>query len=695
MDELLVSSRAAAKAGFHRNQKVHIILSSESCDLDSVVSSLAMAYFLSRTSSGPPGCSLVFPVLNIPRSQFHLRADVLLLLREAGITMETLVFRDEVDLARLHGNRRLALTLVDHNILPSKDSDLQGAVVEVIDPHILERTPSFSCPVTMEMVMSCATLVMEQILSRAPEILDQQLALLLYGETQGHRRHCVLCRCVCLLSVLCRCYCLLSVLCRCVCLPSVLCKCVCLLSVLCRCYCLLSVLCRCVCLPSVLCKCVCLLSVLCRCYCLLSVLCRCVCLPSVLCKCVCLLSVLCRCYCLLSVLCRCVCLLSVLCRCDCLPCVLCRCVCLLCVLCRCVCLPCVLCRCVCVSCVSSAGVSVSCVSSAGVTVSCVSSAGVSVSCLSSAGVSVSPVAGKVRGKDSQMFQLLQTQFPDLPHRDALHSALRSAKFDLSGFTTEQILLNNMKTVAGGDLRVAVSIVYMSLDLFLQRTNLQQEICHFCQSHHLDAVVAMTISFNDQSDEPVRQVAIYSSNLLYRQEINHALLNSHSPTLCLSPASSPYKDILTYHQDNALASRRNVIPVLTHFLSDWWQREVHCGAGGEELEDQLDQSDVMIYDTFPVNEESADLSDADRLPHVYSACCHHQRRLQLGAGDYGNVEEDYRGRMMPPPPPMNSLVDGCPLDSSFNQEALLEKFSRMGGGEEEQVGMGNKRGVKFQ
>ncbi|XP_071356139.1 exopolyphosphatase PRUNE1-like isoform X9 [Trachinotus anak] len=615
MDELLVSSRAAAKAGFHRNQKVHIILSSESCDLDSVVSSLAMAYFLSRTSSGPPGCSLVFPVLNIPRSQFHLRADVLLLLREAGITMETLVFRDEVDLARLHGNRRLALTLVDHNILPSKDSDLQGAVVEVIDPHILERTPSFSCPVTMEMVMSCATLVMEQILSRAPEILDQQLALLLYGETQGHRRHCVLCRCVCLLSVLCRCYCLLSVLCRCVsvsCLSS----------------------------AGVTVSRVSSAGVSVSCVSSAGVSVSRVFSAGVSVSCVSSADMS-------------------------------------------------------VSCVSSAGVSVSCVSSAGVTVSCVSSAGVSVSCLSSAGVSVSPVAGKVRGKDSQMFQLLQTQFPDLPHRDALHSALRSAKFDLSGFTTEQILLNNMKTVAGGDLRVAVSIVYMSLDLFLQRTNLQQEICHFCQSHHLDAVVAMTISFNDQSDEPVRQVAIYSSNLLYRQEINHALLNSHSPTLCLSPASSPYKDILTYHQDNALASRRNVIPVLTHFLSDWWQREVHCGAGGEELEDQLDQSDVMIYDTFPVNEESADLSDADRLPHVYSACCHHQRRLQLGAGDYGNVEEDYRGRMMPPPPPMNSLVDGCPLDSSFNQEALLEKFSRMGGGEEEQVGMGNKRGVKFQ
>uniref|UniRef100_A0A3B4WT58 Prune exopolyphosphatase 1 n=1 Tax=Seriola lalandi dorsalis TaxID=1841481 RepID=A0A3B4WT58_SERLL len=347
----------------------------ESCDLDSVVSSLAMAYFLFRTSSGPPGCSLVLPVLNIPRSQFHLRADVLLLLREASIATETLVFRDEVDLAHLHGNRRLALTLVDHNILPSTDRDLEGAVVEVIDHHQLQRTTSFACPVTMEMVLSCATLVTERILSRAPEILDQQLALLLYGV---------------------------------------------------------------------------------------------------------------------------------------------------------------------------------------MVVDC---------------MNLSPVAGKVMVKDRKMVHLLQTQFPDLPQRDALHTALHTAKFDLSGFTTEQILLNNMKTVAGGNLKVAVSIVYMSLD------------------------------------------------------INHALLDTRSPALCLSPASSPYKDVLAYHQGNTLASRRKVLPVLTHLLSDWWNRA-------------------------------------------------------LGVEDHGNVEEDYGGRMMPPPPPMNSLVDGCPLDGSFNQEALLEKFSRMGGGEED-------------
>lgn len=37
-------------------------------------------------------------------------------------------------------------------------------------------------------------------------------------------------------------------------------------------------------------------------------------------------------------------------------------------------------------------------------------------------------------------------------------------------------------------------------------------------HHLDALVAMTISFSDQSEEPVKHVAVYSSNLTYRQEV---------------------------------------------------------------------------------------------------------------------------------------------------------------------------------
>lgn len=54
--------------------------------------------------------------------------------------------------------------------------------MEVIDHHLLEREPSPLCPVTVEMVGSCATLVTERIIQKAPQILDPQLAQLLYGK---------------------------------------------------------------------------------------------------------------------------------------------------------------------------------------------------------------------------------------------------------------------------------------------------------------------------------------------------------------------------------------------------------------------------------------------------------------------------------------------------------------------------------
>lgn len=34
----------------------------------------------------------------------------------------------------------------------------------------------------------------------------------------------------------------------------------------------------------------------------------------------------------------------------------------------------------------------------------------------------------------------------------------------SGLTTEQMLLKDMKTISGGDLRLAVSVIYMTLDV---------------------------------------------------------------------------------------------------------------------------------------------------------------------------------------------------------------------------------------
>ncbi|XP_038828400.1 exopolyphosphatase PRUNE1-like [Salvelinus namaycush] len=463
MEGFLQRCSAAIKGSAEGSSGIHVILGNEACDLDSMVSSLAFAYFLSKTS-GSSGKTVV-PVLNIPRAEFHLRSDNVFLLKESGVPPEALVFRDEVDLAGLHRAKRLMLTLVDHNVLPSADIDLEEAVVEVIDHHHLERTPSISCSVTVETVGSCATLVTEHIHHKAPEVLDRQVAQLLYGA---------------------------------------------------------------------------------------------------------------------------------------------------------------------------------------IVLDC---------------VNMAPEAGKVTPKDSQLSCLLESRFPDLPPRGALFQSLQSAKFDISGLSTEQILLKDMKAVSGGDLRLAVSAVYMTLDVFLQRRSLQQELCEFCHKHRFGAVVAMTISFNERS-EPHRQLAVYSSSTLYREEVSQALEKARNPSLSFSPMSSPFNNIKSYLQGNALASRNKVLPILKNFLKEWDKKQVHCGEAEdfEELDDHVDPTGSPSFDD-------------DARPRCFSASRHHRRRL-LGTEDSG-MEEDFQV----PATPMNSLVEGCPLDAGLpriSAEAILEKFSRMGG-----------------
>nr|XP_046254598.1 exopolyphosphatase PRUNE1 [Scatophagus argus] len=181
MDEFLSSCRRAVQAQLNTDQAgsgFHVVLGNEACDVDSMVCALTYAYFLSKTAQSE---MLALPVLNIRQSDLVLRSDNVFLLRQIGLSPDLLLFRDQMDLRALQRAGRLQLTLVDHNVLPSSDSGLEGAVVQVIDHHLLEREPSPSCSVTVEMVGSCATLVTERIIQKAPEILDLQVAQLLYG----------------------------------------------------------------------------------------------------------------------------------------------------------------------------------------------------------------------------------------------------------------------------------------------------------------------------------------------------------------------------------------------------------------------------------------------------------------------------------------------------------------------------------
>ncbi|XP_064258702.1 protein prune homolog 2 isoform X2 [Passer domesticus] len=154
-----------------RLEKVHVVLGNKPCDLDSLISTLAYAYFLDKVS--PPDV-LCLPVLNIPRKDFSYFTETRFILDELKIPESCHIFRDEINLHQLNAEGKLSLTLVNSNMLTSEDKSLESAVVKVINPDE-------QCDRSLELQACSSSLVVKEILQKAPELITQQLAYLLRG----------------------------------------------------------------------------------------------------------------------------------------------------------------------------------------------------------------------------------------------------------------------------------------------------------------------------------------------------------------------------------------------------------------------------------------------------------------------------------------------------------------------------------
>ncbi|EDW86239.1 uncharacterized protein Dwil_GK16048 [Drosophila willistoni] len=135
---------------------LNLVLGNESCDLDSAISALTLAFIYSQRQQQND----YVPVLNIPRMEYPLKTEVGYLLDKCGINQSMLVFRDDLP-EQL--DQRVRVILVDHHI-----SELASLVKEIYDHRPLDKdNPALkSLPkdaiVHLEPELgSCATLIGE------------------------------------------------------------------------------------------------------------------------------------------------------------------------------------------------------------------------------------------------------------------------------------------------------------------------------------------------------------------------------------------------------------------------------------------------------------------------------------------------------------------------------------------------------
>lgn len=367
--------------------KVHVVLGNESCDLDSAVSSTVTAYLLHELQ--PVKNVLVVPVLNIARKDVKLRTEVTYFFEQVDIPLDSIICRDEIDLKKLQSQKKLSLTLVDHNLLPKEDAELQGSVQEIIDHHRLET--SHRCDKTVEMVGSCCTLVAEKVLATKSDLMNPQVALLLYGTI--------------LLDTVC----------------------------------------------------------------------------------------------------------------------------------------------------------------------------------------MSEAARRTTTKDRDVVARLQALLPELT-KDEVFKSLSKARTDVSGLTLDELLRKDLKTVCTVTKRVALSSVPGEIKDIFHENSMETELGNFCKRHGYDALIILTFAVEEKSNSIQRQLAVFSSDVVLKQQLTSSLMAVGEPSLDLQVSHLSTENLITFVQGNIQASRKVVLPVVRKFLSSIEEDNVlpkmneHSAANGSPTTD---------------------------------------------------------------------------------------------------------------
>ncbi|KAJ2496285.1 hypothetical protein IWW47_003825, partial [Coemansia sp. RSA 2052] len=180
---LAANSKALRNPTTVGSQRLTLVLGNESADLDSIVSSLTLAYVLSQKTT------MAIPVINTNRSDMVLRPDSTQLLQHtlatSGTTIEeALTFIDDINLTELIAKAHplLDVWLVDHNAPSSRQAQLEPYVTGIVDHHVDEAKCLVGCSSReqrqIESVGSCATLVAQRLRGLNVDV-DSELALLL------------------------------------------------------------------------------------------------------------------------------------------------------------------------------------------------------------------------------------------------------------------------------------------------------------------------------------------------------------------------------------------------------------------------------------------------------------------------------------------------------------------------------------
>ncbi|OTB08148.1 hypothetical protein M426DRAFT_317251 [Hypoxylon sp. CI-4A] len=161
LQAFLATARAALSAPpSKRSTPLHFVVGNESADLDSLCSTLFLAYFRTHT----PPHTLHIPLCHLPREDLALRPEFSAVLKYASVTPDNVLTLDELPGRDALNPEDTRWLLVDHNVMTGALGQTYGdRVVGCVDHHDDEgKVPKDADPRVIHKCGSCMSLVVDQ-----------------------------------------------------------------------------------------------------------------------------------------------------------------------------------------------------------------------------------------------------------------------------------------------------------------------------------------------------------------------------------------------------------------------------------------------------------------------------------------------------------------------------------------------------
>uniref|UniRef100_A0A0L8FIX1 DHHA2 domain-containing protein n=1 Tax=Octopus bimaculoides TaxID=37653 RepID=A0A0L8FIX1_OCTBM len=168
-------------------------------------------------------------------------------------------------------------------------------------------------------------------------------------------------------------------------------------------------------------------------------------------------------------------------------------------------------------------------------------------------------------KDEEILQRLENILPNCNRCDVFEQ-INIVRYDISGFTSLDILEMDLKVISKNDINIPMSSVTVPIEDLIKRDDFESSLYKLSELHDAKALVILCMVMLNKENVK-RDLAVFSTFKPALDKIVDVLCSSSEPSLQLERIPYESTNLTIFSQKNIVIARKKVLPILKSLISN--------------------------------------------------------------------------------------------------------------------------------